>query len=147
MSSFEDINVNGRSEFTINNVPAPVDELEVIKIAEGNAPSGTDEIALASGTAERLGISIGDEVTIPVTQYDFDDEGVADESNDVFTLRVTGITSDPRGAFINYDGSALVSAELQRELLDWGSEEPTFEQITVAVGGGTRDGEDEHATQ
>src|SRR5690625_648581 len=137
MSSFEDINFKGRSEFTIINVPAPVDELEVIKIAEGNAPSGTDEIALASGTAERLGISIGDEVTIPVTQYDFDDEGVADESNDVFTLRVTGITSDPRGACINYDGSALVSAELQRELGGWGSSETTFEQITVAASAGT----------
>lgn len=137
MSSFEDINFKGRSEFTIINVPAPVDELEVIKIAEGTAPSGTDEIALASGTAERLGISIGDEVTIPVTQYEFDDEGISNESTSIHTLRVTGITSDPRGAFINYNGSGLVSAELQRELLDWGSEESTFEQITVAASAGT----------
>src|SRR5690625_3337886 len=137
MSSFEDINFKGRSEFTIINVPAPVDELEVIKIAEGDAPNGTDEIALASGTAERLGLSIGDEVTIPVTQYEFDDEGISDESTSVYTLRVTGITSDPRGAFISYDGSALVSAELQREMGGWGSEESTFEQITVAASAGT----------
>src|SRR5690625_2358965 len=118
MSSFEDINFKGRSEFTIINVPAPVDELEVIKIAEGTAPSGTDEIALASGTAERLRISLGDEVTIPVTQYEFDDDGISNESTSIDSVLVTGITSDPRGDFINFNGSGLVSAELQRELLD-----------------------------
>lgn len=133
VNSFEDLNFQGRHEFTMVNSPAPDDRLAVLTISEGTPPNTKDEIALSPGSMERLNISIGDEVTIPVTTYQVDDDEGYDGSSKVFKLRVTGVTSDESGAFISYGGSALVTAEAQREFLGWEPDESVFEQITVAA--------------
>src|SRR5690625_7137089 len=50
--TFEDINFNGRHEYTLINTPAPTEKLEVITIGEGEMPAHLNEIALSQGSME-----------------------------------------------------------------------------------------------
>src|SRR5690625_1621334 len=136
VATFEEINFKGRSEYTIVNTPAPNEQLEVITIGSGEMPTGENEIALSPGTMERLGISIGDEVSATVYSYDEqeDDSGLPDQSE--LKLTVTGSTEDPGGAYLSYGGGALTSVETQTKFLGGERSGYSADNITVALASG-----------
>src|SRR5690625_3748403 len=131
--TFEDINFNGRHEYTLINTPAPTEKLEVITIGEGEMPAHLNEIALSEGSMERLKVKIGDEVTIPVYDYSETEDGEVEETSRDRTLTVVGTTSDPGGAFLSYGGGALVTAETQDAILGGNRENYGADNITIAL--------------
>lgn len=136
VQSFEEVNFQGRHEYTLINTPAPNSDLSVIGVEEGNMPENLDEIALPQGTMDRLNIKVGDQITIPVWNYTETEDGGYSEETSERTLTVTGITNDPSGAFISYGGGALVTPETQNELLDGDRDEYSAENITITLASG-----------
>ena len=106
-----------------------------VTIADGNQPIDNDEIALPRSVAEQLGVSVGDTVTVnsPAAQAAIEgDAAVAGTAADAdasaggastadgpatagganssaMTVRVTGLTDDPNGAYSYYGGASVLS--------------------------------------
>ena len=102
-----------------------------VTIADGNQPIDNNEIALPRSVAEQLGVSVGDAVTVnsPAAQAAIEgnvagaDAGAsAGESStaggpangsgansSAMTVRVTGLTDDPNGAYSYYGGASVLS--------------------------------------
>lgn len=96
---------NGGSRSWQLTVPvASNPSLSTLTIADGTAPSAVDEIALPADAAERIKARIGG--TVAATYWTWDEAEGTDTQHEV-TLTVTGITSDPGGAWTGYGGAAM----------------------------------------
>ncbi|UJP39572.1 ABC transporter permease [Cellulomonas palmilytica] len=96
-------------------VPVPSDpHLGALRVEEGAAPAADDEIALPEGTAERLRVQVGDTVDVRYWQWDDDTE---EGTENVVPATVTGLTSDPGGAWTQFGGASLVTLDALRT---WG---------------------------
>ena len=74
-----------------------------VTVSSGTQPSGDDQIALPSKTADRLHAKIGDTVTIGVSAMN--NTGASSSHR----VKVVGLTEDPNGAYAYFDGAALLS--------------------------------------
>jgi len=94
--------------------------LQAIEVTDGRPPA-VGEVAVPTPTADRLGLAIGDTLVANVDRWDPETEQFTQEPE---TLTVSGIVTDPSGAFVATDGALLVTAEdAQRweELADVGN--------------------------
>lgn len=99
----------GRSDYAWGAVAASDPRLEPANVATGRLPSTPDEVAIAAASAKRLGVSLGEQVTLG----DFAEEGTGGGSKSV---TLVGTLVDPAG--FNYDSpTAIVVSELADELM------------------------------
>src|SRR5699024_7845661 len=76
-----------RSEFTIADATASDPSLEHSDVADGSLPSSTDGVAVSEGTAQRLGVRPGDEITLTAAYW----PAAGDSPTKEFSLQVTGM--------------------------------------------------------
>ena len=77
-----------------------------VRITQGSQPKGTNEVALPSQLAKTLNVTIGDTVSL-ASRYSTDENGAKNKADRVL---VTGITTDPEGAY-SYYGGAIVGSD------------------------------------
>ena len=88
-------------------VPVPSHpSLGALELEQGVAPTADDEIALPKDTAKRLRVEVGDSVDI---RYWLWDDDAMEGSEQVEQATVTGLTSDPDGAWTRFGGASLVT--------------------------------------
>ncbi|OZG57582.1 ABC transporter permease [Bifidobacterium myosotis] len=104
-----------------------------VTVSDGNQPIDNDEIALPRSVAEQLGVGVGDTVTVnsPAAQAAIEgnaagagaDTGASaggsstvggaatgsGANSSAMTVRVTGLTDDPNGAYSYYGGASVLS--------------------------------------
>lgn len=100
-----------------------------VTVSDGSQPIDNDEIALPRSVAEQLGVGVGDTVTVnsPAAQAaiegnaagagasagEFSTAGGSATGSGVnssaMTVRVTGLTDDPNGAYSYYGGASVLS--------------------------------------
>ncbi|TPF95950.1 ABC transporter permease [Bifidobacterium sp. UTBIF-78] len=100
-----------------------------VTVSDGNQPIDNDEIALPRSVAEQLGVSVGDTVTVNslaaqaaiegnaagagASAGEFSTAGGATTgsgaNSSAMTVRVTGLTDDPNGAYSYYGGASVLS--------------------------------------
>lgn len=111
-------------------LPTPSDpRLSALTVSEGAMPASPGQVALPAETLERLGIGVGDEVTVRWTDWS-DAETPVDRSTPV---RVVGVVSDPAGAWAQFGGAGLAVTE---DVLDWsgfGAEGATTSRLLLAT--------------
>ena len=128
---------SGDKALTQALVPVPSDEaFDTQHLTQGALPTGDGQITLPERTAERLGVSAGDEVTVGSYAWSADagagaddtadgstDAGTAgdgaaagDDEADAGTIRkqteqvtVVGLTTDPTSAWAQYGGVAMAT--------------------------------------
>src|SRR5699024_2016073 len=76
-----------RSEFAVADATASDPSLEHSDLADGSLPSSTDGVAVSEGTAQRLGVGLGDEITLTAESWPAD----GDPQTKEFSLQVTGM--------------------------------------------------------
>ncbi len=102
-------------------VPVPSDpHLGALRVEEGVAPATDDEIALPEATAKRLRVAVGD--TVDVRYWVWDDD-TQEGTEKVVPATVTGLTSDPEGAWTRFGGASLVTLGA---LQTWGDLDEEF---------------------
>ncbi|WP_314688798.1 FtsX-like permease family protein [uncultured Bifidobacterium sp.] len=72
-----------------------------VSIVSGRQPTGDGQIALPRSVARQLGVSVGSTVTV--------EPGDSGMGSAVRSVTVTGLTSDPNGAYTFYGGAAVIS--------------------------------------
>lgn len=80
------------------------DRLMPISLKQGEWPDKQGEIAIPQDMAERLGIVVGDKITI-----DNAGNAVTGSSGTVLDEHVVGLTQDARGAYSSYGGASALS--------------------------------------
>ncbi|WP_041295443.1 ABC transporter permease [Isoptericola variabilis] len=99
-------------------------DLMPLVLADGAWPDGAGEVALPPDVAERLGVGVGDPVT--VLRDVVDDEGAYDRVRE--RLTVTGLVEDPYGAYAMFGGAGVLDADVVQE---WSAATlPPGEQVT-----------------
>ncbi|MSS12083.1 ABC transporter permease [Bifidobacterium tsurumiense] len=88
-------------------------KLLAVFFTEGRQPQGENEVALPSVIAERLGVRIGDTVSIGMNAA-VDVQGAVEVGAD--PAKVVGLTTDPNGAYTFYNGAAVVSDDIMTRL-------------------------------
>ncbi|WP_284293693.1 FtsX-like permease family protein [Luteimicrobium album] len=114
--SWEDVAAHGKtlnSAFT--GLPSDT-RLEPQRVHDGAFPASDDEVALPVGQAERLGVEVGDTVTVTVTGA-YDSQG-AQPPAESRRLRVVGTLDDPYGAWTASGGAGIVTASTLRHWQD-----------------------------
>jgi putative ABC transport system permease protein len=104
-TSWEDVAANGKTinaQFTGTTSDA---RLEPQRVHDGAFPKAADEVAFPVKQAERLGVAVGDEVT--VTPQSGAEGGSTPRAQ---RLRVVGTLDDPYGAWTDAGGAAVVTA-------------------------------------
>jgi putative ABC transport system permease protein len=104
-TSWEDVAANGKTinaQFTGTTSDA---RLEPQRVHDGAFPKAADEVAFPVNQAERLGVAVGDEVT--VTPQSGAEGGSTPRAQ---RLRVVGTLDDPYGAWTDAGGAAVVTA-------------------------------------
>jgi len=134
----EDLAANGKTinaEFTGTTADP---RLEPQRVHDGAFPAADDEVALPVGQAERLGVDVGDTVTVTVAgSYDAKGGQAPDQTH---RLRVVGTLDDPYGAWTDAGGAGVVTAAT---LGGWLSAEAgsaadvTYSDLLVALDPGT----------
>ncbi|WEV64614.1 FtsX-like permease family protein [Bifidobacterium sp. ESL0732] len=89
-------------------------KLILVSIAQGRQPSAADEIALPRGIAQKLGVVIGDQIS--VNGKTSSQQGAQTSGGQNHSVKVVGLTDDPRGAFSFYGGGAVVSDNITARL-------------------------------
>ena len=79
-----------------------------VGITEGDQPIDNNEIALPASTAEKLGVRVGDTVTVDNSEHQTYLGAAAAELD----VRVVGLTDDPNGAYSYYGGAAVASGNV-----------------------------------
>ncbi|QTE27927.1 ABC transporter permease [Pengzhenrongella sicca] len=99
--------------------------LEAQTVVAGELPAAAGEVALPGAMAERLGVGVGDTLTV--------DRGPSED------LTVVGLLDDPSGAFATSGGAAIAStADAERwAAQDAGDAPVTYARAVVAVAAGT----------
>ena len=130
-----ELDTHGRSEW-IALAPTPSDpRLSGNTYRSGHPPDAAGTIALQQSAADRLAVTVGDELTLTLQTWvpsaGADDDGTWETSTD--SLRVTGILEDTSG-FTFGSASAIAHPEdVTRWMrLQWGAE-PTFAEAVVAL--------------
>lgn len=100
-----------------------------VTVSDGSQPIDNDEIALPRSVAEQLGVSVGDTVTVnsPAAQAAIEGNAAgagasagefstaggpatgSGANSSAMTIRVTGLTDDPNGAYSYYGGASVLS--------------------------------------
>ncbi|WEV47369.1 FtsX-like permease family protein [Bifidobacterium sp. ESL0690] len=89
-------------------------KLMLVGIVQGRQPSADDEIALPRGIAQKLGVGIGDQIT--VNSKTSSQQGAQASGGQNRSVKVVGLSDDPRGAFSFYGGGAVVSDNIMASL-------------------------------
>ncbi|WP_315097863.1 FtsX-like permease family protein [uncultured Cellulomonas sp.] len=123
-----EIRKGGTSRWQLMLTTTDDPRLASLAVESGTVPTSAGEIALPASTAEALGVGVGDEVQVRWSTSEpadaetagTTDDGV-DEAERVWRpalddVVVTGIASDPSGAWSQSGGAGLVTAE---DLLRW----------------------------
>jgi putative ABC transport system permease protein len=111
-------------QITQTFVPVPSDDaFDTQQVTAGELPTGDDEIALPERSAERLGVALGDRVTVSYNEW----QRTADEKEDGATVlernqavTVVALTTDPTAAWAQYDGVGMSSTEAVLRWSGWG---------------------------
>ncbi|WP_125774531.1 ABC transporter permease [Antribacter gilvus] len=130
-------------------VPAPSHEsLSPLELTEGTWPARSGQIAIPPSVVERLGVGVGDTVTLQRSVYPDEAEtaqggtgegsveGEAEMVEPVAQtdeLEITGVTSDPYGAFTGTGGAVAATAG---DVAAWTAEEGadvSYEEVLVAL--------------
>ena len=82
-----------RSQYVSLGASASDDRLRSETLTEGDLPTQTGQIAVAEGVAERLGLSLGDELT--VVQEQWTDDPDAPPTTQETALQVVGLIASP----------------------------------------------------
>ena len=111
-------------------IPTVSDErLTPLELTDGAWPSGKSQVAMPEALADRMGLDIGDSLTI--LGWKFTDTEAGETEETVNEVRISGITRDPYGAFIGTDGTVVATAAAIEE---WnGVEEPFGEAEVMAI--------------
>jgi putative ABC transport system permease protein len=130
----EDVSATGRTinaEFTGTTTDA---RLEPQRVHDGAFPAADDEVALPVGQAKRLGVDVGDTVTVTVAgSYDAEGARAPDRT---YRLHVVGTLDDPYGAWTEAGGAGVVTATTFEGWLaaDYGSaDDVTYSDALVAL--------------
>ncbi|HEY0188589.1 MAG TPA: FtsX-like permease family protein [Cellulomonas sp.] len=97
----------GSQAITQTVVPVASDQaFDTQQVTAGAMPVADDEISLPERAAERLGVTVGDQVTASYSTWPPDGATAVRAQQ---TLTVTGLTTDPRSAWASSDGAAQAS--------------------------------------
>lgn len=93
-------------------IPVPsADAFDTQHVTSGSVPTGAGEMTLPERAAERLGVGVGDEVTVDHLVPDGDGS-----RSDTAQVEVVGLTTDPTSAWAQYGGVAQAE---QSDVLTW----------------------------
>jgi putative ABC transport system permease protein len=114
-------------------VPKVADPLQALEVTDGAMPTTADEVALPDDVAERLGVGVGDTVTTEQWVYT-DDTGEAVHED----LTVSGLVSDPSGAYMMMGGAAVVTPDRfdAIQTAAYGGEAPPVTELAVVLADG-----------
>ena len=116
-----------RSEFTVADATASDPSLEHSDVADGSLPSSTDGVAVSEGTAQRLGVGLGDEITLTAEYWPAD----GDPQTKEFSLQVTGMLQDTAMQLYMPTG-AVLSPQLFTQVQDFISPD-TADQVPESI--------------
>jgi len=124
-----------RSEFTIADATASDPSLERSDLADGSLPSSSDGVAVSEGTAQRLGVDIGDELSLTAEYRPAD----GDPQTKEFSLQVTGMLQDAAMQLYMPTG-AVLSPQLFTQVQDFTSPDAADQvaESIVAVADGNQ---------
>ncbi|GAA3802644.1 ABC transporter permease [Cellulomonas soli] len=94
--------------------------LSSLELVDGSLPTTSGQVALEAGALDRLGLKVGDPLTLEWTQWSDDPD--TEPTEHTVDLQVVGEVSDPNNAWTGYGGAGVALAE---DLQTWsaGSEE------------------------
>ena len=92
--------------FAVNT--AKETKLLPVSITEGSQPIDNNEIAMPESTADKLGVEVGDTITVDNSEHQTYLGAAATEID----VRVVGLTDDPNGAYAYYGGAAVTSGNV-----------------------------------
>ncbi|NMM93148.1 ABC transporter permease [Bifidobacterium oedipodis] len=99
-------NAKPATVFAVNT--AKETKLLPVNITEGSQPVDNNEIALPESTADKLGVQVGDTITVDNSEHQTYLGAAATEID----VRVVGLTDDPNGAYAYYGGAAVASGNV-----------------------------------
>jgi putative ABC transport system permease protein len=113
-------------EITQTFVPVPGDDaFDTQTVAAGELPAGDGQITLPERAAERLDVTVGDEVTVTYNEWQVRGEDSLDDQANVQVrtqdVTVAGLTSDPTSAWAEYDGVAQAATAHVLTWSGWGT--------------------------
>lgn len=91
--------------------------LSSLTVTEGRAPEASDEIALPASVAKRLDVEVGGTVEVAWTTWPEN----AEPEYHTTDANVTGLTSDPGGAWTGFGGATLATRD---SMLEWTNLDP-----------------------
>ncbi|WP_418276145.1 FtsX-like permease family protein [Isoptericola jiangsuensis] len=114
-------------------VPVVDDALMPLEVSDGAMPTADGEVALPTDVAERLGVEVGGTVTAGHDVLDGDQwETSTDE------LTVTGLVTDPAGAYLQLGGAAVLPAgTFETWQADSTGVDPGVSELAVSLTDGT----------
>lgn len=106
--------------------------LEAQTVTAGALPAATGEVALPEPLADRLDVTVGDQVTTVRQIWDAQTEQTTETTEQ---LTVVGLTDDPSGAFAQSEGAVIAVAEDAERwwAQDSGGASPTYRTALVAL--------------
>jgi len=116
----------GRSDFAWGSTAATDPRLEPATLASGRLPAADDEIALAAASAKRLGVTVGEQLTIDSFAASNGEETASGRA-----VTLVGTLVDPAG--FNFDApSAIVLEPLAREIAaGWGESVDSYRALVL----------------
>ncbi len=106
--TYLELSAGGRTIFQGAIATTSDPDLMPLEIAEGDWPVGDGEVALPPEVAERLGVGVGDPLTVTRDVAEPDGElGRVEEQ-----LVVSGVVEDPFNAYAVFGGAAVVDADV-----------------------------------
>jgi putative ABC transport system permease protein len=138
VTAFEPLTSATRTTVQMVIPTTPDPRLMPLTLADGAWPVGADQVALPGDIAQRLGVGIGDTLTLgsePATAGD-GSSGAAGDST-LQTVTVSGIVDDPRGAFSGSGGAAVRDAAAMTAAMDRYWNDGARDTIIVALADGT----------
>lgn len=129
---FREITTAQGTEVLMLNPPAPDDRLASVDLTDGVLPTAAGEIAVPGATAERLGVTLGDTVTIVSQIWDDADSQTTRTQEEAV---VVGLLSDGSGFGFGMP-SALAS---EADIAAWSeaSGDTSYGQLTLVASDGT----------
>lgn len=125
-----------RSEFTVTGGLASDPSLQRVDFAAGSSPQDDHDVAISQGTAQRLGLSIGDEVTLSAQHWSPQTD--QPETKD-FQLRVTGLLTDQAMQLFMPTG-AVVTPQLLQQIRSFSAPDSAdqLSELIIAVADGAQ---------
>lgn len=135
LSLWAEVASGGESAYPEFTVRASDDRLEAQTLTAGRYPEAPGEVALPGPLAERLGVGVGDEVSVIRYLWDEEDDTVRPQAE---PFAVVGTTADAGRAFVQTEGAAIVHAQ---DALRWFAEDtdgaaPAYESVALVLDDG-----------